>query len=186
MKKWMIASALLLSGAVQSLAADMVPAKAQTCVACHGSAGVSSNPEWPNLAGQHATYLAIQLRAFRDGTRSNPAMLPFVSGLSDAEIDGLAAYYSSLPRGTAANGDAALVSRGENLSGYCKACHGMQGAPVAQDWPVLAGQQAAYLQKQMAAYSSGERTNPLMAAAMAHLGDPEFAALAAYYSQLAP
>jgi len=181
----MIASALLLTGAVQSLAADM-PAKAQACVACHGPAGVSSSPEWPNLAGQHAGYLAVQLRAFRDGTRSNPAMAPFVADLSNADIEALAGYYAALPRGTAANGDATLVSSGENLSGYCKACHGMQGVPVAGDWPVIAGQQAAYLQKQLAAYRSGARINPLMEAAIAHLGDPQFAALAAYYSQLAP
>ncbi len=35
-------------------------------------------------------------------------------------------------------------------------------------------------------YKSGARINPLMQAAIAHLGDTEFAALAAYYSQLAP
>ena len=68
----------------------------------------------------------------------------------------------------------------------CKACHGMAGVPVADEWPVLAGQQAAYLQKQLAAFKSGERINPLMQAAIAHLGDPEYKALAAYYSQLAP
>jgi cytochrome c553 len=184
MKKWIIVSIALLCGSNPALAAEM-PARAQACVACHGQTGVSSSPEFPNLAGQHAAYLAIQITAFRDGSRSNPAMAPFVSGLTDAEITELAAYYSAQPRGTAANGDATLVSGGESLSGYCKACHGMAGVPVADEWPVLAGQQAPYLQKQLAAFRSGERINPLMQAAIAHLGDPEYAALAAYYSQLA-
>jgi cytochrome c553 len=184
MRKWIIACTLVLSGA--SLAqADAMPAKASACVACHGQTGASSSPEWPNLAGQHATYLAIQITAFRDGTRSNPAMAPFVAGLTDADIAALAAYYSSQAPVRAANGDGALVSSGENLSGYCKACHGMAGVPVADEWPVLAGQHAPYLQKQLAAYKSGARINPLMQAAIAHLGDTEFAALAAYYSQLA-
>ena len=33
-------------------------AKAALCAACHGPKGVSSNPLWPNLAGQQETYLA--------------------------------------------------------------------------------------------------------------------------------
>jgi cytochrome c553 len=185
MKTWIIVSMLALSGATQSMAAD-APAASKACVACHGQTGVSSSPEWPNLAGQHSTYLAIQLRAFRDGTRNNPAMAPFVAALSDDDIAALAAYYSAQTPAIAANGDSALVSAGEPLSAYCKACHGMTGKPVADDWPVLAGQQAAYLQKQLVAYKSGERINPLMQAAIAHLGDTEFAALAAYYSQLGP
>ena len=185
MKKWIFASMLALSGAAQSLAAD-APAAAQACAACHGQTGVSSSPEWPNLAGQHSTYLAIQLRAFREGTRNNPAMAPFVADLTDGDITALAAYYSAQAPATSANGDSGLVSAGEPLSAYCKACHGMTGKPVADDWPRLAGQQAAYLQNQLAAYKSGERINPLMQAAIAHLGDPQFAALAAYYSQLPP
>lgn len=185
MRKWIIACMLVLSGANLAQAGDM-PAKAQACVACHGQSGISTSTEWPNLAGQHATYLAIQIAAFRDGSRSNPVMAPFVAGLTDADIAALAAYYSAQAPATAANGGAALVSSGENLSGYCKACHGMAGVPVADDWPVLAGQHAPYLQKQLAAYKSGARINPLMQAAIAHLGDTEFAALAAYYSQLEP
>lgn len=185
MKKWIIASVLALSVAAPTLAAD-APAAAQSCTACHGQTGISSNPEWPNLAGQHEGYLAIQITAFRDGTRSNPVMAPFVANLTDADITALAAYYSSQAPDKAANGDPALVGTGESLSGYCKACHGMAGVPVANEWPILAGQHALYLQKQLAAYKSGARINPLMQAAIAHLGDPQFAALAAYYSQLAP
>tara|TARA_R110001599_G_scaffold353859_1_gene600552 strand:+ start:52433 stop:52990 length:558 start_codon:yes stop_codon:yes gene_type:complete len=185
MKNWIIASILILFGSNPALA-DAPPAKAQACVACHGQSGVSSNPDWPNLAGQHADYLAIQLRAFRDGSRNNPVMVPFVAGLTDADITTLAQYYSSQAPAAAATGDPALVAAGESLSGYCKACHGMAGKPVADEWPVLAGQHAPYLQKQLQAYKNGTRINPLMQAAIAHLGDAEYAALAAYYSQLAP
>jgi len=183
MKKWFVASILVLSG-INLAWADTAPAKAQTCVACHGPAGVSSNPEWPNLAGQHAGYLAMQLKAFRDGSRDNPAMVPFVADLTDADITALAKFYSEQKPGVAANGDSALVAVGQNLSGYCVACHGMTGVPVADEWPILVGQQAPYLQKQLSAYKSGARINSLMQAAVAHLGDAEFAALAAYYSQL--
>ena len=185
MKKWIFAGLMALGAATPAVAQDM-PAKAQACVACHGQKGVSGSPEWPNLAGQHQQYLAIQITAFRDGTRDNPAMAPFVSGLTDADISALASYYASQPRAIAADGDAALVSSGENLSGYCKACHGMQGEPVANEWPILAGQHAQYLQQQLAAYKSGARVNSHMQAAIAQLGEEQFRALAAYYSQLSP
>ena len=41
------------------------------CIACHGPNGNSTNPEWPNLAGQNAAYIAEQLRLFRAGQRSS-------------------------------------------------------------------------------------------------------------------
>ncbi len=82
---------------VSTLAADIEAGKAKsaTCVACHGPAGVSSNPLWPNLAGQHEQYLAKQIKAFRAGTRSDPLMTPMVAALTDADIANLAAYYAA-------------------------------------------------------------------------------------------
>jgi len=71
-------------------------AKAELCAACHGLAGLSSNPLWPNLAGQKEAYLAKQIKAFRDGARQEPTMQPFVTSLSDQDADDLAAYYAGL------------------------------------------------------------------------------------------
>lgn len=71
-------------------------AKAGTCAGCHGPAGISNNPLWPNLAGQKEQYLAKQMKAFRDGDRSDPMMSPMAKPLSDEDIANLAAYYSSL------------------------------------------------------------------------------------------
>ena len=39
--------------------------KAAVCTACHGVNGNSSNPEWPNLAGQNAAYMREQLAMFK-------------------------------------------------------------------------------------------------------------------------
>lgn len=71
-------------------------AKAATCMACHGTNGVSPNEMWPNLAGQKEAYLVKQITAFRDGIRQDPMMAPMVQPLSDKDIENLAAYYSSL------------------------------------------------------------------------------------------
>lgn len=69
------------------------------CAGCHGPEGISTNPLWPNLAGQKDQYTAIQLRAYRDGTRNDPNMSGLSQTLTDAQIDALAAYYAKLPGG---------------------------------------------------------------------------------------
>ena len=71
-------------------------AKAATCAGCHGAAGISAIPTYPNLAGQKEAYLAAQMTAFKDGSRKNATMNAMAAPLSDADIANLAAYYASL------------------------------------------------------------------------------------------
>lgn len=92
----MMGALLGLSGSVLAGDAAAGKTKAASCAGCHGAAGVSSNPMWPNLAGQQSGYLVKQMKAFRDGTRNDPMMSPMAKPLSDADIDNLAAYYNSL------------------------------------------------------------------------------------------
>jgi len=68
---------------------------AKNCAACHGETGIGTNPAWPNFAGQKAGYLVNVLKAFRGGIRKDPMMASVVRGLSDADINNLAAYYAS-------------------------------------------------------------------------------------------
>lgn len=67
---------------------------AQQCVACHGEGGVSTIPTFPVLAGQHRGYLEHSLKAYKTGERKNAIMKGLASALSDAEIEGLAVYFS--------------------------------------------------------------------------------------------
>lgn len=69
---------------------------AATCAACHGAAGISIAPIYPNLAGQKDPYLVAQLQAFRDGSRKNAIMEPMAKGLSDADIANIAAFLAAL------------------------------------------------------------------------------------------
>lgn len=98
MKKALILS-LALAGTVSTgaMAADIEAGKAKSavCAACHGANGHSVNPMWPNLAGQQDQYLIKQIKAFRDGTRTDPTMSPMAAGLTDADVENLAAYFSS-------------------------------------------------------------------------------------------
>ena len=71
-------------------------ARAQTCAGCHGADGIGTQPNFPNLKGQKEEYLKTALKAFKDGSRKNSIMNGMAGTLSDADIDNLAAYFSSL------------------------------------------------------------------------------------------
>jgi len=89
---------LLIPPGGVALAGDAAAGKAKsgTCAGCHGAAGISKNPMWPNLAGQQQGYLVKQLKAFRDGSRSDSMMTPMAKPLTDEDIANLAAWYNSL------------------------------------------------------------------------------------------
>ena len=171
-------------------------AKSTTCVACHGVDGNSVNPEWPNLAGQHPSYIAKQLRAFREGQRENVLMSPMAMALSDQDIEDLAAYFSAQ---TARGGETEPsklstgqhVYRGGNLErqvAACAGCHGPagQGNPAA-NYPSIKGQHSTYVAAQLRAYRSGARAtdpNQMMRNVAAGLTDEEIDAVASYVQGL--
>ena len=74
-------------------------AKAAVCAACHGADGKAAIPTYPNLAGQNEGYLKLALKAYKNGERKAGQagiMAGMATPLSDADIDNLAAYFSSL------------------------------------------------------------------------------------------
>ncbi len=74
------------------------------CSACHSPTGAgNAQAGFPALGGQHAGYIASQMRAFRSGERDNDgqsAMMRMVSErLTDGEIEALSSYVSGLTSG---------------------------------------------------------------------------------------
>lgn len=94
----LLTASLLVLSANTMAAGDAAAgkAKAMVCAACHGADGTSATDMWPNLKGQKAGYLVKQLKAFKDGSRKDPTMAGMAAGLSDDDINNLAAYYSGL------------------------------------------------------------------------------------------
>ena len=152
------------------------------CAACHGAEGISSNPAWPNLAGQKRGYLAAQIKAFRDGRRNNPLMNAAVRQLSDRQINRLAGFYADInvPKKDATE----LFEAGRQVRAYCISCHGKQGISVNEEWPNLAGQQKEYLRQQLLDYQSGRRTGLPMSVIAGELNESQIESVAQYYSQL--
>jgi len=70
--------------------------KAQMCTVCHGSNGLATAPETPNIAGKPEGYLVRQLQAYRSGKRQHEVMNVIAKSLSDEEIDNLAAWFTSI------------------------------------------------------------------------------------------
>lgn len=95
------AAVLLLAGALAASVAqaqDVAAGKARSaaCAMCHGPQGIAVAPDTPNLAGQPASYLAEQLKAYRGGARKHEVMSLMAKPLTDADIGNLAAWFSSI------------------------------------------------------------------------------------------
>jgi cytochrome c553 len=191
-------SMVALLGSAPAFAAGSVEAgqaKSATCGACHGMDGNSLNPEWPNLAGQHAGYIEHQLRAFKSGERKNDLMSPMAMILSDEDMADLAAFFASQKArgGETEPSKLALgerVYRAGNVQKGVIACAGHgpngRGNPLS-GYASIQGQHAVYVANQLRAYRSGARAtdpNQMMRNVAALLSDEEIDAVASYVQGL--
>ncbi len=96
--KIVLAMALALSSTVTLAAGDAAAGKAKfaMCQGCHGPNGIAPAPTYPNLAGKDAAFVKEQLIAFKSGKRDNPTMKAMTAGLTDADIENLAAFIATL------------------------------------------------------------------------------------------
>ena len=174
----------------------------QVCAACHGADGNSVAAINPNLAGQDADYITLQLAHFRAGIRVNPTMQAMAAPLTDEDMRALGAYYAQQkPKGLAAK-DPSLVKLaqkiwrgGDAARGVpaCAACHSPTGAGIPKNYPRLAGQYADYTYAQLKAFKAGERgadaagkdiNGRVMNAIAQQLSDAEMKAVADYAAGL--
>lgn len=211
MKKF-IGSLLMVvaaSGAFAEGDAKAGKAKSSVCAACHGADGNSPAPNFPSIAGQNVKYLVKQLQDMKlkpeEGGRMVAEMSGIVAGLSDQDIEDLAAFYAEqTPKGGAA--DPELVTKGESVyrSGNlekglaaCTGCHGPAGkGNKGAGYPALSGQHSDYIAKQLKAFrlgseepqSQGARLNDgdtkIMRDIAARMSDLEIKAVSSFISGL--
>ena len=157
--------------AAQNVARDLIR---RECSTCHGANGISGSPTFPNLAGQQAPYLEVQLKAFRDRSRADPHAQAFMWGmaaqLTDATIADIAAYFAAQPPAKGIPADPAEVAAGKKIFeegipaqnvAPCQSCH-LQNAEGNAVFPRLAGQHRGYLERQLEVFATGLRANPIM------------------------
>jgi len=193
-----LAAPLAASAAGDATASDQAAHQVATsiCSACHGVAGVSKSPLFPNLAGQQESYLLAQLRAFKTKARAEKDAHDYMWGmatlLDDAVIEGLARHYAALKPATGQPGKAGLIARGKRLYeegdaargiAACASCHGA-GAGGASIFPRLAGQHAPYVRIQLDAIQRQFRASPIMHGVIKDLDADAIASVAEYLQSL--
>ena len=85
---------------------------------------------------------------------------------------------------TVGTANAADIAAGKAKSATCAACHGANGISAIPNYPNLAGQKAAYLEKQIKDFKSGMRKDPVMSPMAMAIADADIANIAAYYASL--
>lgn len=150
---------LLLMGALTAPAAAAVDDVGGLCLDCHrpGEAGGAV----PTIEGQHADYLRAQLQRFQHRHREGFPMNALSAGLHEAQIDALVLDLSARTWRAAQIPEEVDTEAGrarlEALD--CAGCHGAEyrgGGAI----PRIAGQQAAYLERQILGFGDAQRHHP--------------------------
>src|SRR3984957_21343348 len=122
-----VALAAALNLCTTPLHAQSIEEKVQVCAGCHGADGKPVDKTIPNIWGQQAGYIYIELRDFKRGDRKSDIMQPIASSFERDDMMAIADYFSKKtwpdlrqPRAPKEITDRA--SRG-NRSVGCMGCH---------------------------------------------------------------
>jgi len=111
----------------------------------------------------HVRYTTIKRRVFTLMTSLAMSIVIAPTGISNAYAVG-------------------SVKEGGVKARACQVCHGKGGKSTKEAYPILAGQHAAYLRKQLQAFRTGTRKDPIMNGMAIELSDQDIEDLAAFFS----
>ena len=170
------------------------------CEGCHGDGGVSQWTDVPTIAGLPEFSHGDALYFFRDEARpcsevnykqgdtsKSSSMCAVAAGLSDDQIDEIAAYYAEMDFVAAKQDfDAALAAAGKAVhDAKCEKCHSDGGTNADDEAGILGGQWMGYMEATFAEYLSGAREqDKSMEDAMNSLSEDDAKALLHYYASL--
>ncbi|HET7363564.1 MAG TPA: c-type cytochrome [Burkholderiales bacterium] len=150
------------------------------CGGCHGAQGVSADSATPTLAGQDAAYLVEAIKAYRT-TRKRENMRLYVTGLKEADIRNIAAFYTTQKSLASEKGDTVA----QQVADKCERCHGSGDNP-ALSVPKIRGQDRDYLIMALRAYRDDRRGSSTMHKMSIPYGDSIIESLASYYASQPP
>ncbi|MDX9874209.1 MAG: c-type cytochrome [Spongiibacteraceae bacterium] len=171
------------------------------CASCHGYDGIGRYDEFPRLAGQREAYLLATLHAYREGRRHSGFMQVAAAEPDSAILGELVAWYASrtgpVRNEHAAARDPSAVARGRELAlagaeldgiPACADCHGPAGHQRNERYPLLAGQPAGYLERQLELLATGRRGGTsyahIMQTIARRLSPAQRSDVAAFYASL--
>ena len=159
--------------------------KLAACLACHGTDGQSQTENVPSLGAQQPQYTVIQLFLFREKMNIAGPMNDMAKGLSDDDLQAIAAALAVLPapRPPTDLGDPARLDRGRALveQNHCNVCH-RPDFSGQNNVPRVADQREEYLLKTLRDYKSGARHgyDATMAEVLQPLSDVQLVELSYY------
>lgn len=194
-----LSTATLASDLGQTIATQGNGKGAMGCSICHGANGAGQAlAGFPQLAGLNSDYMQKQLHDFTTPQRNNPIMTPIAKALTENEAMAVSGYFAAMPTTavTAPIENEALLQTGQRLAEEgnwtkdipaCFSCHGSSAEGIGADFPVLAGQHALYIEQQLNAWRSGQRSNDpnqLMIGIAERLSEAEIKAVSAFLANI--
>lgn len=149
------------------------------CSGCHGLHGISADALTPNLAGQDYRYLVQAIKAYRT-TRKREKMRLYITGLSEKDIENIAAYYTAQKAGATERGQTMV----QDLVEKCDRCHAAPADNPAMVVPKIAGQDRDYLVMAIRAYRDERRQSTVMHNMSLPYGNTVIESLASHYAGL--
>jgi sulfide dehydrogenase cytochrome subunit len=173
----------------------------ESCFACHGSHGVSTQAIVPIIAGYSEEYYGFSLHAYqrkerpcieveylageKKGLKSD--MCEIVNNLSDSDIELIGAYFAKqeFVRSPQAF-DAELAKKGKAVHlSKCDPCHTQSGTSPSDNIGIVGGQKMDYLREQIKFVRDGRRfTSKKMKVRLDSLSDAELEAVVHYYGSI--
>lgn len=171
----------------------------QECNDCHGKNGVSTEGDMPTIAGASSFFIEEQMFAYQesarpcekskfrsgDTSRAPKDMCEIAKGLSEKQVQALAAHYSEQKFVPAKQQvDLAKAAQGGIVHGdLCEKCHTEAGSVAEDDAGILAGQWMAYMQQSFKEYRNNKRPDiKKMTTAFGKISDADAEALLHYYA----
>jgi cytochrome c553 len=173
----------------------------ESCGRCHGIDGLGRGlGAFPILAGQRPAYLFGSMQAYARGERHSGIMEPLAASLGADEMQTIADYYSRLSPSASSRPSAeaagdfergrAIATTGvpEKLVPACVTCHGPTAQRRNPNYPLLAGQHAAYIRLQLSLFKGDRRGGTsyrnIMRKVAIQLTEEQMRDVAAYFASL--
>ena len=197
MKTKILGIAVVVSSVMFGL--PVLAADIESCAACHGKDGASTDAKVPVIGGMSAEYLKAALAAYKANERPCPEatyadgpkkgtktdMCKIAGEVSDADAGTISTALAGKKFVRVANKvDAALAAKGKEIHDkQCDKCHTEGGSVAGDDAGILAGQTIGYLSAELKDFKDGKRPMPKkMQPKMDAVQASELDALANYYA----
>jgi sulfide dehydrogenase cytochrome subunit len=194
------AALLGLSLATAASAAD-AGKLVETCFACHGKNGVSTDAKVPSIASYSVEYLAGSMKKYQKKERpcveaeylsgskkgSKSDMCKIASGLSEDDVSQIGEFFAAQTFvRTPQAFDAELAKQGKSIHNTkCYTCHSDDGSLPSDNAGILAGQKMAYLRQQTKFFREGKRPmSKKMKPKLESLDDAQIEAVVHYYGSI--